>query len=240
VFLFGGNNGEDSDNVATTEVIDFSDQEPQWKLIDELAAPAGQNNVVALPDGKLLVVGGRESPNNSLHYQLYDPADGTRKNLIESPVPRHDHSTVLLMPHGGVWIMGGNRVQLINPEGQTERDLAVPVLEFYQPPYLFKGPRPVIEKAPNKIHYKQKFKLDVSEAAGEIASVVLLRTGPITHNWARGNQYVKLPFTKGKNGKLSVAAPPLPGLAVAGDYLLFVVSEDGIPSIGKHLQLKLP
>jgi hypothetical protein len=35
-------------------------------------------------------------------------------------------------------------------------------------------------------------------------------------------------------------APPLPGLAVAGDYLLFVVSEDGIPSIGKHLQLKLP
>lgn len=241
VFLFGGNNGSGADNVATAEMIDFSDQEPKWKPIDNLAAAAGQNNVVALPDGKLLVVGGRESPNNSFHYQLYDPADGSRKDLIESPVPRHDHSTALLMPNGGVWIMGGNRVQLI-PEGNE--NLAVPVLEFYQPPYFFKGPRPVIEKAPHKIHYGQKFKLDVSEADGKIASVALLRTGPITHNWTWGNQYVQLPFKKEKshkkkNGKLIVTVPSLPGLAIAGDYLLFVVSEDGVPSEGQHIRLKL-
>ena len=163
VFLFGGNSGEGSDNVAIAEMIDFSDEDPKWERIDDLAMPAGQNNVVALPDGKLLVVGGRESGINSLHYQLYDPADGTRQDLIESPVPRHDHSTALLQPNGGVWIMGGNRVQLIG-ETQPERDLAVPVLEFYQPPYFFKGPRPVIEKAPEQIHYGQQFKLDVSDA----------------------------------------------------------------------------
>jgi hypothetical protein len=238
VFLFGGNSGEDSDNVATAEMIDFSNEDPKWERIDDLAMPAGQNNVVALPDGKLLVVGGRASGINSLHYQLYDPANGTRQALIESPVPRHDHSTALLQPNGGVWITGGNRVQLIG-ETQPERDLAVPVLEFYQPPYFFKGPRPVIEKAPGQIHYGQQFKLDVSDAGGEIASVALLRTGPITHNWARGNQYVKLPFTKEKNGKLSVTSPPLPGLAIAGDYLLFVVNEQGIPSVGKHIWLNL-
>lgn len=239
VFLFGGNNGEGGGNVATAEVIDFSEPAPTWKPIAPLATPAGQNNVVALPDGKLLVVGGRADGIDSLHYQLYDPADGTRQDLIQSPVPRHDHSTALLQPNGGVWVMGGNRVQLIG-RTQVERDLAVPVLEFYQPPYFFKGPRPVIEKAPDQIHYGQKFKLEVSDAGGQIASVALLRTGPITHNWARGNQYVQLPFTQEKNGKLSVTSPPLPGLAVAGDYLLFVVNEEGVPSVGKHLWLKVP
>jgi hypothetical protein len=34
-------------------------------------------------------------------------------------------------------------------------------------------------------------------------------------------------------------APPLPGLAIAGDYLLFVVNKDGVPSVGKHIRLKL-
>jgi hypothetical protein len=240
VFLFGGNSGAGTDNVATAEVIDLSHPEPKWQQIDPLAVAAGQNNVVALPDGKLLVVGGREGAD-SLRYQLYDPADGSRQDLIESPIPRHDHSTALLQPNGGVWIMGGNRVQL-NPGG--DENLAVPVLEFYQPPYFFtKESRPIIAKAPEQIHYGQQFKLDVSEAGGEggeIASVALLRTGPITHNWARGNQYVKLPFTKEQNGKLSVTSPPLPGLAVAGDYLLFLVDKDGVPSVGKHLWLNLP
>jgi hypothetical protein len=48
---------------------------------------------------------------------------------------------------------------------------------------------------------------------------------------------VKLPFTSEKNGKLSITAPALPGLAIGGDYLLFVVSENGVPSKGKHVFL---
>ena len=34
-------------------------------------------------------------------------------------------------------------------------------------------------------------------------------------------------------------APPLPGLAIGGDYIMFVVTEDGIPSEGKHVFVKL-
>jgi hypothetical protein len=48
---------------------------------------------------------------------------------------------------------------------------------------------------------------------------------------------VKLPFTSEKNGKLSITAPPVPGLAIGGDYLIFVVSKDGVPSQGKHVFL---
>jgi hypothetical protein len=113
------------------------------------------------------------------------------------------------------------------------------VLESYKPPYLFKGPRPVIEKAPHRIAYGKTFNLRVSEGSERIGSVALLRTGPITHNWTWGNRYVRVPFTQHKDGRLVVTAPPLPGLAIAGDYLLFAVSAGGVPSEGKHTRLIL-
>ena len=102
--------------------------------------------------------------------------------------------------------MGGNRVNLIpgTPQTQGQRDAAVPVLEFYKPPYFFNGPRPLLDKAPKKIKYGKTFKLEVF--GEEIGSVALIRTGPITHNWTWGNEYVNLPFTKGENGKLEVTA----------------------------------
>jgi hypothetical protein len=236
VLLFGGNNGEEAPGVATAEWIDFSVPAPQFQPLPSLGEAANQNNAVALPDGTVLVVGGRAEGVNSLHFQLYDPANGSRRDLINSPVPRYDHSTALIMPNGGVWVMGGNRVQLI-PGG--DENMAVPVMEFYRPPYFFKGPRPVIEKAPHTISYGKKFKLAVSGSAGEIGHVVLLRTGPVTHNWTWGNQYVKLPVVTEESGKLSVTEPPLPGLAIAGDYLLFVVKKDGVPSEGMHIRLVL-
>jgi hypothetical protein len=246
VFSFGGNNGSGSDEVKTVEKINFSGLPLAWQRqrLSDLDLPATQNNVVVLPDGKLLVVGGRGGGDNTLHYQMFDPdqvydpdhPSRGRTDLIESPVPRHDHSTALVMPNGEVWVMGGNRVELINPASQLDRDAAVPVLESYKPPYLFKGPRPVIKNAPHKLHYGKTFKLRVT--GGEIGSIAILRTGPITHNWTWGNRYVELPFEAGKHGRLDVMAPPLPGLAIPGDYLLFVVSKDGVPSEGKHIRLK--
>jgi Galactose oxidase-like, Early set domain len=247
VFLFGGDDGSGSSTVATAEKINFSDPAPKWQMLSDLVQPATQNKVVVLPNGKLIIVGGRGEDVNSLQYQMFDPVDGSRTDLITSPVPRHDHATALFQRNGGVWVMRGNRVNLIpgDPRTQAQRDASVPVLEFYKPPYFFKGPRPVIDEAPDRIKYAKTFKLEVSGWAIDsaspwaIGSVVLIRTGPITHNWTWGNQYVKLPFTKGDHGKLHVTAPPLPGLAIPGDYLLFVVTKGGIPSEGKHVRLKL-
>ena len=233
VFAFGGSSGSGSDAVATVEKINFSDAVPAWQSIAPLILPADQNNAVILPDGNFLIVGGRAAGVNTLQYQMFDPATGLRTDLIESPVPRHDHSTALLVPNGGVWVMGGNRVQLI-PGGNE--NMAVPVMEFYRPPYFFNGPRPTIEEAPDKLVYGKSFR--VRSQGGQIGSVAILRTGPITHNWTWGNRYVELPFQV-VNQELNVMAPPLPGLAPAGDYLLFVVDTNGVPSEGKHLRLKL-
>jgi hypothetical protein len=157
-----------------------------------------------------------------------------RKDLVSSTVPRHDHSTLALMRDGKVWVMGGNRTDLLPDEIV---DQSVPVMESYQPPYFFKGPQPKIQKAPTKLRYGHKFFVEAGSA--DVISVALIRTGPTTHNWSWGNRYVKLPFVEGRNGKLEVTAPPLPGLAVPGDYMLFVVSHDGVPSEGHYVRLTL-
>ncbi len=128
--------------------------------------------------------------------------------------------------------MGGNRVNLIEEPG--DENLAVPVLEVYYPPYFFLGARPVINRSPSVIALGQKFNVTVENA--NITSVVLCRTGLITHNWAWDNHRVSLSFDSRYN-RLEVDVPSLPGLLIPGDYLLFVVDSKRVPSDGVHVRV---
>jgi hypothetical protein len=215
-------------------MIDFQAKPPQWVRQGSLIQPASQNNAVALPDGRVVIIGGalgRGPWVNSFHLQLFDPAAGTVTPLVETQVARHDHATVALLPDGSVAILGGNATDLAGDLAHL--DLGIPVAQIYRPPYLFKGPRPVIGSAPKKIAYGRQFRVNVAD---EIGSVALIRIGPVTHNWDWGNRYVKLWFERRGDGLL-VQAPAVPGLAVAGYYMLFVVSAEGVPSVAKLVHL---
>ncbi len=76
-FLFGGEDGFGTERNNIAERINFDAASPQWTRMDDLSVPTEQNNVVALPDGHLLVVGGRES----FHYQMYDPVTGHKDEV---------------------------------------------------------------------------------------------------------------------------------------------------------------
>jgi hypothetical protein len=68
---------------------------------------------------------------------------------------------------------------------------------------------------------------------------VLIRIVPVTHNWDWGNRYVKL-WSKEKDhkdGEVRVQAPAAPGLAVPGYYMLFAVSDDGVPGEATFVHL---
>jgi hypothetical protein len=216
---------------------------------------------VALPKG-ILITGGLTSGrgsgtagwSNSFHYQLYDPYAGTITPLIETNNPWHDHATMLLLPDGSVINMGGNRtdkVYFTDPLGVTcragqqcsspqTRDAGVPVAQVYKPRYFFMGDRPVIETTapPDKISYRQRFVVKVSGGSGKIGSVAMIQQHPVTHNH-QWNRYVNLWFKEEDGGNLIVQAPAVPGLATPGNYLLFVVDEDGIPSTGELIHLNL-
>jgi len=238
VVAFGGDSGAGSNETDTVEMIDYSANVPTWKKMESLAQPVQQNVAVALPNGEVLVLGGRGGTpttptTNNLKLQLFDPDTGKVKTVATTPVPRHDHATAQLLPDASVLIMGGNRVQLV----PGFPDAGVPVAEIYRPSYLFRGNRPVIADAPQKIDYDTRFDIKLGHQI-QAKQVALVRTGAVTHNWDWGNRYVRLSFHQ--HGKtLRVAAPKLPGLAVPGDYMLFVLDQHGVPSKAKVVRLRL-
>jgi hypothetical protein len=229
VARFGG------DGSAIVEIIDFNARNPKWQRQNDLRRAVTQNNAAVLPDGTVLIVGGRGGGVNEMRYQLYDPNSGRVRELVDTTVPRHDHSTALLLPDASVLVMGGNRSDLV----PDDEDAGVPVGQLYYPPYLFKGARPVISTAPRSIYYGEWVTLNVSMSrpSAKVDSVVLVRMGPITHNWDWGNRSVKLAWNQIGKNLVSVRAPAQPGLAVPGDYLLFVVDERGVPSVAVPVRL---
>jgi hypothetical protein len=248
VALFGGGCGQVPEDDAgeplfpcdqtTVEMIDFEAENPSWELQQPLIQPVSQNNAVVLPTGKVVIVGGSQGRGpweNSFTLQLFDPENGTVTPLVETTVPRHDHSTVALLADGSVLTLGGNSTDLANDPERT--DAGVPVAQIYKPSYLFGGPRPEIEKAPDKLRYGDLFRVSISdEGADEVGSVVLQRIGPVTHNWDWSNRHVKLWFEQ-DDRLLKVRSPAAPGLAVPGYYMLFVVSKDGVPSQAEVVHL---
>ena len=248
VALFGGDCGQVPEDEAgqplfecdqaTVEMIDFEDEHPSWQLQQPLVQPVQQNNAVVLPTGKVVIVGGslgRGPWENSFRLQLFDPEDGSITPLVATKVPRHDHSTVTLLADGSVLTLGGNASDLANDPERT--DAGVPNAQIYKPPYFFGGERPVIEEAPEKLEYGHRFQVKISdEGAQEVGSVVLHRIGPVTHNWDWGNRHVKLWFEQDEE-RLKVSSPAVPGLAIPGYYILFVVSKDGVPSHARVVHL---
>ena len=107
--------------------------------------------------------------------------------------------------------------------------------EFYSPPYLFKGARPVITQAPSQIQYGSNFFVGTPDATS-IASVSLIRTGAVTHFFDQNERYLPLSFTQ-TSGGLTVTAPVNANLAPPGYYMLFIVNSAGVPSVAPFVQV---
>jgi len=220
---------------------------------------------VVLPNGKVLILGGSqrahvhegelEIPESleerfNLKNQMFDPADGSVTVLAKTHTRRGLHGAALLLPDATVLHMGDNRHSLV-PAGDRvfspgDADLGVSNAYRFSPPYLFNADgsladRPIIETGPDFIDYGKRFTINVGhEDQGNTAiqDVVIIRTDFVTHALATGNRYVKLSFEKKKGNELKVQAPRLPAQAIAGDHMLFVVDENGVPSRAKHIRLR--
>jgi hypothetical protein len=243
IVLFGGHDMlGDFDEVAIVESIDFSQPAPTWTRHDDLPQPVARLRAVVLPDGQVVVHGGRsedevagvESVN--FKYQLFDHRTGELRTVTETAVPRHDHSTSLLLPDATVISMGGNRTELV-PE---DPDAAVPVAQIYHPPYLFRGPRPEIAAVPEQPEYGRDFELQLAAGSPEIAAVSIIRLEPVTHDWTWGIRYLKLAIDDKGDGFITVHAPALPSIAPPGEYMLFALTNDGVPSVARRVQFSAP
>ena len=222
VLFIGGDNGNSA--LASAEIIDLSQPSPRWRATAPMSFKRRHANGVLLPDGKVLVVGGGlgESYANPVKAaEMFDPATETWQTMAAQQAGRMYHSTAVLLPDGRV-LSAGQDSGSYQYRG-----------EVFSPPYLFKGPRPVIDSAPGAVGYNRGFSVATDEAVGR---VVLIRPGSVTHSTDFEQRYVNLPFTAG-SGVLNVTSPPNANHAPPGWYMLFIVNTDGVPSIASWVRV---
>lgn len=230
------------DPNATTEVVDLSAPVPVWTAAGAMAYPRRQHNATVLPDGRVLVTGGTsgagfDDPCGAVYAaELWDPATAHWITMAPAAAPRLYHSTAVLMPDGRVLVGGGtytNGNDYPDCQGVVVPDQ--PNVEYFSPPYLFHGARPSITSAPSLVRYGQTLHV-VTPQGASIAKVTWIRLSSTTHSFNQNQRFAELAFAVAGDG-LDVTAPATAALAPPGHYLLFVVNQAGVPSIGATVRI---
>ena len=159
-------------------------------------------NLVTLPDDSVLAVGGETDKNggniaNAVYAaELWSPQTHVWTTMASMHTPREYHSTALLLPDGRVLVSGMGADFGNVPDEKTA--------EFFSPPYLFKGARPIITQAPAQIQYGTNFFVATPDGAS-IASATLIRTGAVTHFFDQNTRFrtSNLPTDNGRAYRLS-------------------------------------
>jgi uncharacterized repeat protein (TIGR02543 family) len=218
----------------TAEIIDLAASSPVWTATGSMAVGRRQTNLTILPDGKVLVTGGSNQCGFTSEVgavfsaELWDPATGQWSTLASAGVVRVYHSTTALLNDGRVLSTGSG-----DGGGVTQQYS----YETFSPPYLFKGPRPTYDLASTAMRYGQPFTVSTPDAAG-IRKVTLIRLASSTHSMDMGQRLNTLTYQASVNGQSLTLTPPASGrIAPPGPYQLFLVNEQGVPSVAQVVML---
>ena len=228
-----------TDAIDNVDIVDLKDPNPRFVPAAPLNFPRLHLNAVLLPDHTVFVTGGslkqEDAPLARLQPEIYDPATDAWTTMAPSTVPRLYHSTALLLPDGSVVAAGGN------PEGGThvewdddpEEEMR---LEIFRPPYFFKGPRPIIAAAPGQCSYGQSIQIRSPQSAN-IRWASLIRNCVTTHSFDGSQRLVDLEVTSRNAGLVTAKVPQNANLAPPGWYMLFLVDNNGLPSVASWIRL---
>ncbi|MFD8754723.1 galactose oxidase-like domain-containing protein [Kitasatospora sp. NPDC059577] len=262
VMLPGGVNGPDSalvlggdrDNPSTLRFSNGS-----WTAEKSRAFGRTQDDTLLLPTGRLLTVNGAYdirdygngpyNPNADLKYRQIELRDD-QGNWQLGPVqrlPRGYHSNAVVLPDGRVMVTGDELQQLANNTDVNGTVSGVPgtsgpvtmngTIEIYEPSYLHQGDRPALANAPTTpVGYDQTFTV-TSTTPGLAAKAVLLAPTTSTHSVNTSQRHIELRLTSRAGNRLQFQAPPDAKAAPPGWYMLFLLSDQGVPSVAQWVQL---
>lgn len=228
--------GKDPESTTTFQMINLSTLTPAWgppvTLPDGLARV--NPNVVALPDGTVFISGGRPlggTPANGGACWIYNPVTMNWQECDAIANPRGYHSVALLLPDGRVAVAGNEC-----PADNT--------YEVFSPPYLFAAdgslaPRPVISSLPAQVHHGLDLVIQ-TPSPSTIAKVVLVRPMAVTHQTETEQRVVQLSFLQTGPTQITANAPNgwhPHGLAPRGWYMVFLIDQQGVPSVGQFMHL---
>ena len=210
----------------------------RWRRGPTLAPLRSRPSIVLLPDKRVLALGGYKeehdpTPANAWGYMavadLFDAVRESWRRLEPMSVAREYHSAPILIPDGRVVVIGGEGMPGVEPDTN--------VIEVFEPPYLFRGPRPEVRPlSSTTLRRGGTVSFDVANTSTP-TSVILLGTAARTHFMDSGNaRPIELPFVQ--NGtRVTVTIPLEAEAAPLGHYMLFVMVDD-IPSVATIVKVE--
>jgi hypothetical protein len=106
-------------------------------------------------------------------------------------------------------------------------------VEYYSPPYLYRGGRPTITSAPGGAPYGVPVGIGTPDA---ISKAVLVKLGARTHALDVDQRSLELPVAPAACG-VQFTTPSSPNAAPPGYYMLFLLNAQGVPSVAKMIRL---
>lgn len=201
--------------IRDVHIIDLLAPVSHYMATEKLNFARMQLNAVLLPDRTVFVCGGDSqrgiASTPQMQAEIYNPSTQKWTIAATACVPRLYHSVALLLPDARVITAGSN------PGGKHELRL-----EIYDPPYLFLGRRPAIDKIDQDASYGRVIHID-SPQASSIKWVHIIRPMATTHSYDSEQRLVDLSFSLNSSNRLTANIPNNPNLAPPGWYMLFIV-----------------
>ena len=230
--------GTSDPNVARRAHF-YNPQTDKWTALD---TGIGRHNpaTVLLPDGTVLLLSGENDqtpfPGDRRMPQVIDPVAKTVKTMGIWPNDANErgyHNFALLLKDGRVLVGGGT-------SSQGGIGCERPDLRIYMPSYFSGGARPVVSGVSEPLAFQiggAPVTLGLSKGPlRPTGGVVLMATGSFTHSFDQNQRYVPLSFTQSPSS-VHVTLPSDPRVAPPGEYILYFIGKNGVPSLGKHVHL---
>jgi hypothetical protein len=201
-----------------------------------MAYPRAFSNGVVLPNGQVVILGGQTYPvpfsdaTAILIPEIWDPLTQVFRQLNPNQTPRVYHSTGLLLNDGRVYSGGGGQCG----EGCTANHFNAEILT---PPYLLNADgsaatRPVISFASSSVELGGTIS---ATTASPVVSFVLMRLSSTTHTVNNDQRRIPLQIQSVYGNSYVLSVPSNPGIVLPGNYWLFAINDQGVPSVAANV-----
>ncbi|MFC5136912.1 galactose oxidase-like domain-containing protein [Actinomycetospora rhizophila] len=237
----GGGVGESPRSTARIDTIDLDSPNPTWQPGPMLPEGTRYPNLTTLPDDTMLISNGSrdyrgKGDTNNHNARIYRPQTNTLDYAADPAVGRNYHSASMLLPDGRVMTVGSD--PLFNDLANTIPGTFEQRIEIYTPPYLFRGPQPQVSDAPPRAALGDTVSVASPDAA-RIQSARLMAPMASTHVTDTHQRSIALDMTK-QDGGVSVTLPRDRAIAPPGRYMLFLLDDRGVPSVGRWIEVPEP